>query len=139
MHKGRQCAHEKNNNQIRHGALERCTPEAALGTMGAVSNPENAPVGFPVPLARGFQITVVVSREGLVCAEVALALIACLPPHHGPPPMQRISESAESLFGDLHKPFSTASVKSGKAQIEHMFSGLPLATDIRARRMASGR
>jgi hypothetical protein len=27
--------------------------------------------------------------------------------------MQRISESAESLFGDLHKPFSTASVKSG--------------------------
>jgi hypothetical protein len=24
--------------------------------------------------------------------------------------MQRISESAESLFGDLHKPFSTASV-----------------------------
>jgi hypothetical protein len=23
--------------------------------------------------------------------------------------MQRISESAESLFGDLHKPFSTAS------------------------------
>jgi hypothetical protein len=37
--------------------------------------------------------------------------------------MQRISESAESLFGDLHKPFSTASVKTGKAQNEHMFSG----------------
>jgi hypothetical protein len=34
-----------------------------------------------------------------------LALIARLPPHHGPPPMQRISESAESLFGELHKPF----------------------------------
>jgi hypothetical protein len=27
--------------------------------------------------------------------------------------MQRISESAESLFGDLHKPFSTASTQGG--------------------------
>jgi hypothetical protein len=31
--------------------------------------------------------------------------------------MQRISESAESLFGDLHKPFSTASVKLGPLAI----------------------
>jgi hypothetical protein len=33
--------------------------------------------------------------------------------------MQRISESAESLFGDLHKPFSTASVITDKTQDEH--------------------
>jgi hypothetical protein len=47
--------------------------------------------------------------------------------------MQRISESAESLFGDLHKPFSTASVKSGKAQTEHKISGLPRTADIGGR------
>jgi hypothetical protein len=34
-----------------------------------------------------------------------LALIALLPPHHGPPPMQNASESAESPFVNLHKPF----------------------------------
>jgi hypothetical protein len=40
--------------------------------------------------------------------------------------MQPISESAESLFGDLHKPFSTASVKSGRTQAEHIESALGL-------------
>jgi hypothetical protein len=47
--------------------------------------------------------------------------------------MQRISESAESLFGDLHKPFSTASVTTGKAQSEQMFSGSFQLADINER------
>jgi hypothetical protein len=33
--------------------------------------------------------------------------------------MQRISESAESLFGDLHKPFSTASITTGHVSTDH--------------------
>jgi hypothetical protein len=34
-------------------------------------------------------------------------------------------ESAESLFGDVLKPFSTASVISGNAQKVQLISGLP--------------
>jgi hypothetical protein len=49
--------------------------------------------------------------------------------------MQRISESAESLFGDLHKPFSTASVKTGpKADVRVEFDLASIADVGRAPR-----
>ena len=58
-----------------------------------------------------------------------LALIPVLPSHH-----RRILPAdlpqQESLFARLLNPFSTASVKTSKAQSEHMFSALPpIATD----------
>jgi hypothetical protein len=44
--------------------------------------------------------------------------------------MQRISESAESLFGDLHKPFSTASVESGPKPDVRVESDLASIADV---------
>jgi hypothetical protein len=44
--------------------------------------------------------------------------------------MQRISESAESLFGDLHKPFSTASVKGATSRFVRAESVLASTPDI---------
>src|SRR3954469_23443498 len=54
-------------------------------------------------------------RLSVAAASNATPAAASLPPHHRCPPRSSPSEPAESLFVDILKPFSTASVTGGHA------------------------
>jgi hypothetical protein len=72
----------------------------------------------------------VVRRDHLVEAKLVkeLPLISLLPPHHRRISCRLLSRNHCSL--GFSTPFSTASVKTGKTQHEHMFSAVHPTTDI---------
>src|SRR5213595_3555986 len=75
----------------------------------------------------------VVGRDHLVEAKLVkeLPLISVLPPHHRRLSCRLLSRNHCSL--GFSTPFSTASVKTGKAQREQIFSALPPKADIARR------